>query len=210
MSTDLGDGFFIRLATPADHAALKHICLATGDAGNDATAREDDPDLLGLIYAVPYQIYDPRFAFLVEGAAGPAGYVLGALDTAAFNARLMAEWYPKLQADVADAPADRSTWRGSDQYRWLIHHPEVDLPDDLALYPSHAHIDLLPQTRGKGIGRKAMATLEAALRDAGSPGLHLYIDPRNRNAWRFYEAIGFRRFEAPSIPRTAVCFVKPL
>ena len=210
MSTDLGNGFAIRLATPDDHAALKRICLETGDAGKDATAREDDPDLLGLVYAVPYQIYEPRFAFIIESEAGPAGYVLGALDTAAFNARLAAEWYPELRSRVADAPNDRGSWTGSDQFRFLIHHPHMGMAADLARYPSHAHIDLLAGARGRGIGRKAMATLESALRDAGSPGLHLFIDPRNRNAWHFYEAVGFTRLEAPTIARTAVCFVKPL
>lgn len=210
MRTDLGHGFSIRLATPDDHAALKRICLETGDAGRDATTREDDPDLLGLIYAVPYQIYDPRFAFIVDSVAGPAGYVLGALDTGLFNARLAADWYPQLQAAVPDAPGDKTLWLGSDQFRWLIHHPHLSTPADLAPYPSHAHIDLLPETRRKGIGRKAMTTLESAMRDAGSPGLHLYIDPRNRKAWRFYEAIGYERLQASSIPRTAVCFVKTL
>jgi ribosomal protein S18 acetylase RimI-like enzyme len=210
VSTDLGNGSAIRLATPADHAALKRICLETGNAGKDASAREDDPDLLGLIYAVPYQIYEPRFAFIIEDVAGPQGYVLGALDTAAFNHRLAAEWYPKLQAEIARPPGDRASWTGSDQYRHLIHSPDFAVPVDLGPYPSHAHIDLRPAARGKGIGRGAMARLEAALRMAGSPGVHLYIDPRNRNAWHFYEAIGFTRFEAPSIARTAVCFVKAL
>lgn len=210
MSTGPGNGFAIRLATTADHDALRRICLLTGDAGKDASAREDDADLLGLIYAVPYQLYEPRFAFIVESETGPFGYVLGALDTAAFNARLAAEWYPKLRAAYPDAPADQDAWQGSDQFRWMVHHPDFAVPEDLAPYPSHAHIDLLPEAQGRGLGRKAMATLEGALRDAGSPGVHLYIDPRNRNAWRFYEAVGFTRLVAPSIGRDSVCFVKRL
>ncbi|MEI9900629.1 MAG: hypothetical protein WDN31_11475 [Hyphomicrobium sp.] len=86
MNLDLGGGFHIRQATAADHGALNLVCLRTGDAGKDATAREDDPDLLGLIYAAPYQALEPDFAFAVDGPNGVCGYVLGALDTATFNA----------------------------------------------------------------------------------------------------------------------------
>ncbi|CCV13290.1 hypothetical protein MESS4_530096 [Mesorhizobium sp. STM 4661] len=116
--------FFLRQATEADHPALAAICLKTGDAGNDATDREDALDLLGLIYTIPYQVLEPDLAFIVDGPAGASGYLLGAADTHAFNARLAAEWYPCLQARVGDPGSDRSRWRGSDWVRHLIHHPD--------------------------------------------------------------------------------------
>ena len=46
------------------------VCLKTGDAGQDATAREDDPQLLGLIFAIPYQVLEPDFAFVIDGPNG--------------------------------------------------------------------------------------------------------------------------------------------
>src|SRR5690606_2058664 len=51
----LGGGFSLRKAQWSDYGALNRVCLLTGDSGKDASGREDDPDLLGLIYAVPYQ-----------------------------------------------------------------------------------------------------------------------------------------------------------
>ena len=191
MILDLGEGFALRQATATDHADLATVCLKTGDAGQDATAREDDPQLLGLIYAIPYQVLEPDFAFVIEGPNGVSGYVLGAPDTQAFNARLAADWYPRLQERVADAGPDPTRWRGSDWARHLIHHPDFGFPAALAAYPAHGHIDLLPQARGKGIGRRAMAVLEQRLAAAGSSGLFMQLDLRNDNARAFYHAVGF-------------------
>src|SRR5687768_5326161 len=86
MVFDFGDGYRLRAALAEDHAALNMVCLKTGDSGKDATAREDDPDLLGLIYAVPYQVYEPDFAFVIDGPNGVCGYILGAPDTAGIYA----------------------------------------------------------------------------------------------------------------------------
>ena len=191
MILDFGEGFSLRQANAADHADLAMVCLKTGDAGQDATAREDDPQLLGLIFAIPYQVLEPDFAFVVDGPNGVSGYVLGAPDTQAFNARLAAEWYPRLQERAADSGLDPAQWRGSDWCRHVIHHPDFGFPAALAAYPSHGHIDLLPQARGRGIGRRAMAVLEQRLAAVGSSGLFMQLDLRNDNALAFYRAVGF-------------------
>ena len=66
---------------------------------------------------MPYQVLEPDFAFVIEGADGVAGYLFGAPDTAAFNAPLAADWYPRLQRRVGDPGPDRARWRGSDWAR---------------------------------------------------------------------------------------------
>jgi GNAT superfamily N-acetyltransferase len=210
MILDFGDGFFLRQATAADHAALATICLKTGDAGKDATGREDDPDLLGLVYTIPYQVLEPDLAFVIEGPAGVSGYVLGAADTNSFNARLAAEWYPGLQARVADPGPDSSGWRGSDWVRHRIHHPDLSVPQTLAAYPSHGHIDLLPQARGKGIGSQAMAFLEQCLAARGSTGLCLEVMRGNHGALSFYNAIGFEVLQNVGLPRDCIYVGKRL
>lgn len=191
MTLDLGDGLSLRQATADDQDALLRICLETGAAGEDATGREDDPSLLGMIYAVPYQVLAPDFAFVVTRNGEPRGYVLGAPDTLAFKRRLEAEWYPPLRLRVPFPPEDRSQWRGSDWARHMIHRPPSAPRADLAQFPSHGHIDLLPDIRGRGVGRRIMEHLEASLRAAGSPGLHLGVAPANVRALGFYQAVGF-------------------
>ena len=210
MILDFGDGFYLRQARADDHAALCTVCLRTGDAGKDATEREDDPALLGLIYAVPYQVFDPDFAFVVDGPAGISGYLFGALDTLAFNARLASEWYPGLQSRVTDPGFDSTCWRGSDWARHLIHHPDFAVPDFLAAYPSHGHIDLLPEARGRGIGRRSMAFLERCLVARGSSGLWLPVHPLNRDALRFYVDLGFRVLHSPDMQKQSIYLAKRL
>jgi ribosomal protein S18 acetylase RimI-like enzyme len=210
MLIDLGDGYRIRLAQASDQAALSTICLKTGAAGQDASAREDDPELLGLVYALPYPIFEPAFAFVVEGAAGVCGYVLGAFDTARFNARLAAEWYPDLQLRVPQPDAYRAKWKGSDWLRHHIHNPPGAPFRALAAYPSHAHIDLMPAIQGRGFGRRLLTLLEERLARAGSPGLHLGLDPKNINALRFYEALGYVRLRGGDLPPEACIVGKSL
>lgn len=210
MTLDLGGGFFLRHATAADHAALCAVCLKTGDAGKDATAREDDPGLMGLIYAVPYQVFEPDFAYVVDGPNGVAGYLLGTPDTRAFNARLAAEWYPALRKRVADPGANRSRWRGSDWIRHRIHHPDSAVAEPLAPYPAHGHIDLLPEARGKGIGARCMAFLERRLAQAGAHGMHLDVHPANAGAQRFYRRLGFEVLTGGGLPEGSVIMGKTL
>lgn len=210
MRIDLGDGFALRRAHATDHAAMRLVCLKTGDNGKDAGGREDDPDLLGTIYAVPYQVLEPDFAFVVENDNGVCGYVLGALDTPDFNCRLEHDWFAPLRRHLHDPGPDQSRWRGSDWARYLIHHPQYTFPPALHPYPSHGHIDLLPQAQGRGIGRKAMAMLMRQLCDAGSPGLFLEVSPLNRRARHFYAKLGFATLRSADLPRHSTFMARAL
>lgn len=210
MILDFGGGYFLRHATAADHPALCRVCLKTGAAGADATEREDDPDLMGQIYAVPYQVLEPDLAFAVDSPAGVAGYLFGARYTATFNARLAAEWYPALQRRIADAGPDRARWKGSDWARHAIHHPDFSIPTPLAAYPSHGHIDLLAPARGRGIGRRAIGFLEGRLTEVGSTGIFLDVHPLNTGAQAFYAGLGYRRVEGAGSPQTSLFMAKRL
>lgn len=210
MAVDCGDSYRLRAATAEDHAALCMVCLKTGDSGKDATAREDDPDLLGLIYAVPYQVYAPEFAFVVDGPNGVCGYILGALDTPRFYERVAAEWYPPLAARLTDPGSDESRWQGSDWARHAIRHPEFVYPEVLHRYPAHGHIDLLEEARGRGIGRRGMEQVMAKLAAAGAKGMHLQVSPVNRGAQAFYRKLGFEVLKDPVLPRHTTFMVTGL
>lgn len=210
MTVDLGGGFSLRRAAADDHAAMRMVCLRTGDSGKDATGREDDPDLLGMLYAVPYQVLEPDFAFVVETEGGVCGYVLGALDTPHFNRQLERDWFAPLRQQVSDPGPDQSRWRGSDWARYRIHHPELVFPPALRPYPSHGHIDLLPEAQGRGIGRQAMEILMHGLATAGSPGLFLGVSPTNRRARHFYAKLGFATLTSADLPRRTTFMARRL
>ncbi|MBN9308979.1 MAG: GNAT family N-acetyltransferase [Devosia sp.] len=211
MVVELGGGYRLRQAEASDHAAMEMVCLRTGDSGADATAREDDPRLLGLIYAVPYQVFAPEFAFVIEGPNGVCGYVLAVTDSAAYYAWAQREWFPGIAATVADPGPDKATWtRGSDWARYEIHHPDFTYPEALHPYPAHGHIDLLPEAQGRGFGRRALEHVMAALARAGAPGMHLGVSTSNHAALAFYERLGFARLTGPGAPTHAVYMVKAL
>jgi GNAT superfamily N-acetyltransferase len=167
------------------------VCLKTGDSGRDATHIQDDPDLLGQVYAVPYQVGVPDFAYVLEDAKGVCGYLFGTPDTAAFHRFLTREWFPPLRQGLRDPGPDPAEWRGSDWVRAIIHRPPGLPPIDLVRYPAHGHIDLLPRARGQGVGRRAMQHLMAELAKSGAPGMHLEVSDANRNALDFYRRLDF-------------------
>jgi ribosomal protein S18 acetylase RimI-like enzyme len=207
---DFGGDYALRQARWADSAALNRVCLLTGDSGKDASAREDDPDLLGLIYAVPYQVFSPDYAFVVEGPGGVCGYVLGTPDSARFYERMATEWFPPLAKRLRDPGPDEAQWVGSDWARRAIHHPQFVYPAVLHEYPAHGHIDLLEEARGKKIGSRALRHMMGRLAGAGISGMHLQVSPRNEGALAFYRTLGFSRLEHETLPEDTVFMVRRL
>ncbi len=170
-----------------DEYAVYDICLRTGEAGADASDLYEDPRLLGHVYAGAYLRFAPEFASVVD-EGGVLGYVLGVVDTREFEQRCEEEWWPRLRKQYPD-PESPST--PDERLMQQIHHQHPAPEEVVAAYPSHLHIDLLPQAQGKGYGRALMETLVEELIAAESPGVHLGIDLRNEGAQQFYPKLGF-------------------
>lgn len=184
----------IRPYRPEDLPALYEICLKTGDSGADGTHLYVDPMVIGEIYAAPYGILNPSLAFVAEDEDGVAGYIVGAADTHAFEARLEAEWWPSrrpLYADPSDVPPTRWT---PDQVRaWQIHHPRPTPQAVVDAAPAHLHINLLPRLQGQGIGTRFVDTWRAAVAAEGVARIHLGCSIDNHRALRFYDRYGWTR-----------------
>ncbi|SEG18033.1 Acetyltransferase (GNAT) family protein [Actinacidiphila yanglinensis] len=186
----------VRPYRPADLPALYDICLRTADGGADATASyaELDRDLVGAIFAAPYAVLEPDLAFVVdEGDGQPVGYILGAADTAAFVKRFRAEWLPTV-AGRWPAPPDGSAAEpatATELMTLLLHTPERMVLPDLATYPAHLHLDLLPRAQRSGHGRALMTAYLAALAAKGVPAVHLGMLTTNTPARAFYDRLGF-------------------
>jgi len=182
----------IRPFRATDLAALYRIALATGDGGKDAGALYRDPKLLGHIYGGSYAVLCPETVFVAEDDGCVAGYIVGAADTRAFEARLEAEWWPALR-EAYPIPADMPlAQRTLDQRRIHTFHRRRRTPHEITTaYPSHLHINLLPSLRGRGVGRALMDSWLGAVAGAGSTGVHLAVGVGNLRAIRFYNAYGF-------------------
>jgi GNAT superfamily N-acetyltransferase len=182
----------LRPVRPEDEPAVYHICLKTGDNGQDGAAfYRDDPDALGRIFAGPYLRFSPELGVILEDDLGVCGYALGALNSREFFARCDAEWRPTLCARYAAPTGDPTRWTRVQQIHQLYHHPDYFCPEPYALFPSHLHIDLLVRAQGRGYGRRMLSQVMENLRGRGSPGVHVGVSPLNVAAQGFYQRLGF-------------------
>jgi ribosomal protein S18 acetylase RimI-like enzyme len=175
----------IRPYRPADRDALYDICVRTADAGDDARGHYSHDNLMGDLFAVPYAALEPDMAFVVDDGRGRAvGYIVGTKDTATFVRRYAAEWTPLAGPRYGDDERDREMLR-------LLHHPEHMLVADLAGYPAHLHMNVLPAFQRRGHGRGLMETFLAAANRAGAERVWLGMLTVNVRARAFYDRLGF-------------------
>ena len=207
----MGGGTRIRPARPDDLEAIYRVCLLTGDSGADASHLYRDPKLVGHVFAAPYAVLEPESALVLEDEAGVGGYILGAFDTLAFEAKMEAQWWPSLRPRYADPTGDPAAWSLDQVRAWQIHHPRPPPTRLTDPYPSHLHIDMLPRFQGRGLGKAMMDRWLGMIRDRGSRGVHLGVSPVNHRALRFYRAYGLTEFRFPNPrPDSAIYFVADL
>jgi ribosomal protein S18 acetylase RimI-like enzyme len=193
----------IRRYHESDEAAVRRICLLTGDNGGDATPLYPDADLLSDIFAIPYTAIDPELCFVAVNTEADkpggrvVGYIVGTVDSVTYVERYLEEWLPRVrdrhqeppqQPDRVDDPQGAVAWR--------LHHPEFD-SRVVGDYPAHLHINLLPEAQGKGGGRALMEAFLNAARERGAEGAHLYVSLNNTNARAFYAHLGFEPLVLP-------------
>ncbi len=204
MTAEAAGQFRIRPARTDDHDEvdrLYNICLWTGAEGDGAQHLYEDPRLLGEIYLGAYLAFEPELAFVLETDDGSAlGYVLGARDTVGFEEVLKQQWWPALQEryPLGSFPGGSH----DEKLVRMIHSPQQTDPASIEGFPAHLHVDILPEGRGGGNGRRLLETLFAALRDLGVEGVHLNVSPENTHAIGFYEHLGFRLLRESSYGKT--------
>jgi GNAT superfamily N-acetyltransferase len=189
--TSIQSSPLLRRALESDRLFLYSVCLRTGDSGQDGSHLFNDPHLLGSIYVGPYLSFSKQFSFCLVNSVG-VGYVLGVLDTRSFEKVCEEHWWPQIR--------DKYPLKNLEKYREnerelilsQIHsRPQLDV-DLVENYPSHLHIDLMPDVQGKGYGVVMVNRLLYALTEAGSIGVHLTMHKDNRRAFSFYEKMGFK------------------
>ena len=149
---------------------------------------------------------------VVEDDAGVAGFAVGAIDTANWEARLEREWWPSLRRRYPDPegpPADRT----ADERRCaMIHHPELTPPAIVRSYPAHLHLNLLPRLQRQGQGARLLQAWLELASAMGAQAVHVGVNRANLPALRFWTAHGFTPLTADGgAVRTAwlgrpVCF----
>ncbi|MBA2813597.1 GNAT family N-acetyltransferase [Streptomyces sp. KM273126] len=184
-----------------DREALDDICIRTAHSGRDSRPVYADPGIFPVVFAAPYVQLEPELAFVVDDGQGRAvGYILGTADTARFAEDFRTKWLP-LVADRYPEPVGAPS-TPDEAIIQLLHRPERMVVPEVAAYPAHLHIDLLPEWQGRGHGRALMRTFLGALQDRGVPTVHLAMATANAPARAFYGRLGFHEIEVPDSGQT--------
>lgn len=190
-----GAAMSIRPYRASDRDAVYEICVRTGAAGQDARGRFSTDDLIPDIYAGPYLKLEPQHAYVLDNGRRAVGYVIGTASTAEFAAAYRRDWLPRVRARYqppAGEPATEEERKLADLF-----NPERMLLPELAPYPAHLHVDLLPQAQRGGHGRALISTFLASVAAAGAGSCHLLVRPNNPGALLFYAKIGWQRLDLP-------------
>jgi len=148
---------------------VRHVCLAAGSG--------KFPDSVILDVFCNYYIqYEPENCFIAVEDGIARGYIICALDYDRFE-----EVFAKEILKKSGNPLTKMMGKGS--LESLKKYREE--------YPAHLHIDLDPGIQGQGVGTKLMEALISHLKEKHVKGVMFGVDPKNENAIRFYEKMGF-------------------
>ncbi|GII95111.1 GNAT family N-acetyltransferase [Sinosporangium siamense] len=193
-----GDGLTIRPYRPSDRDDVVDVCLRTGASGADATGMYSDDTLVADVAALPYLEFAPDLAFVVDDGEHALGYVIGVADTAEFIAWWERNWAPGFAERHPEPgpPTGHAPAITEEMLVWVGLHPEATRIREIADYPAHLHINLLPDLQGRGFGRRLIETFRRALAERGVPALYLGVDSSNTGALAFYARLGFHELRS--------------
>ena len=177
----------LRQATFRDWDALGRVAYQTAYFGEGAARFFPDEALFEDLWTSPYRL-TPHDAFVAEQAGEVTGSIIGAPEQAAYaravTATLLARVLPKLLTGRYRRPFSALP------YLWRLQRNPAPHAD-WARYPAHLHVNLLPQTRGAGVGGALLEAYLGALRRRSVPGVQLSTTLDNAAALRLYARAGF-------------------
>lgn len=192
----------IRTFREQDRPAVRQLALRAGQ-GSPTESLWGHPESEAQIYLEPYMDHEPDSLFLAESAHGLLGYLTGCVDSAAFPSedqriadairthrlilrRAPVVFFARSAFDAASGALRRAPSAGE------LHDPR---------WPSHLHINIVPEARGTGAADGLMAQWFDRLRAVGSPGCYLQTLVENTRAVRFFTRMGFTPHGAtPPVP----------
>jgi len=183
----------------------RELLALFGRAGQGAPASEvwGHEESVAAVYLTPYMDLEPEslFVAVVDGAL--AGYLTGCVDSATFPIESERMQWAMREHRVYLRPRPlaffaRAAWDGL--VAKVRREPTAGELHD-ARWPSHLHINVLPEARGTGAAEGLMTAWLDRLRAVGSPGCYLQTQLENARAVRFFGRSGFEPLGAtPLIP----------
>ena len=186
----------IRPYQPTDRPRLRQLCHDTGYMGASAAWYWRHADSFADIWTGYYTDHEPESLWVATDENRMLGYLAGCVDSrralspATTILRAARRYGLLLRPGTAGF-----LWRGIVDALRPGATPIDEVTDPR--WPSHLHINLRPDARGRGVGKQLMAAWFNRLRAVGSPGCHLGTLAENATAIRFFTSTGFRPLVAP-------------
>lgn len=177
-----------RPAELRDEHRLGEIAHATGYFGDPATRFFPDEALFADLWVRPYLHGGGGASFVVELGGEVQGYILGSPDPAAYRHAVTRTVRQRVLPRLL-AGQYRQPWPG---LLYLLRAALFGGPHaDLALFPAHLHLNLLPAARGQGLSGPLLDLHLARLAELGARGVQLSTTLENAAALRTYRRRGF-------------------
>jgi len=174
----------VRPASRSDLEAIGRVAYATAWLGDSLSGRFTDPALFTELFVRPY--LEVGVAFVAEDAGRVLGYAMAARTRDLPRGLLLPPKLGLLPRLLRLPPRERALLWG------LLTAGAARAP--LRVYPAELHLNLLPEARGKGLGKALLSTLLLALWEEGLPGVQLGTTSENRAALGLYRRLGFREY----------------
>jgi ribosomal protein S18 acetylase RimI-like enzyme len=184
-----------------DRPMVRHVCYATGYMGDSPHWYWRDVESFEDLWTRYYTDREPESAFVATRPDGVVvGYLIGCVDTTRENEfnRLFVHHAVRRYCLLRPGTAGY-LWRTvADVVRDnVIGRRPVPAPFHDKRWPAHLHINLLPEARAGGVGRRLMTLWLDRLRELEVPGCHVDTMAENSRAVAFFEATGFARYRGP-------------
>jgi GNAT superfamily N-acetyltransferase len=186
----------VRPYRAADRGAVRAIAYRAGYMGEPPDWYWRDAISFADIWTAYYTDHEPESAFVAESAGRVVGYLLGCFESARAPSPAVALGRQVIRRFLLFRPGTAGfLWRSIYDTARQGGSPTGELNDPR--WPSHLHMNLLSEARGRGVGAQLMRAWLCRLREVKSPGCHLATLAENTTAVAFFERMGFRHLGAP-------------
>lgn len=182
----------IRAYQAGDRPAVREIACDTAARGEPVERFFHDRELFADVLTRYYTDWEPPAVWIAEQDRRVVGYLTGCLETGRYQQVMARRIIPTATARAIGRGAllHPSAWRllAALVQTWRIGGLRRLLLD---AYPSHLHVNLRPEARGRRIGAALVERFLSQVQAAGSCGVHAAVRSDNGAAQRFFERLGF-------------------
>lgn len=186
--------FRIRPYEPRDRPAVRDICAACAWMGRPDPSHTPDPWIWSEFWTRYFTDREPRHTWMVDAPEGQLGYLTGTLDATCVDRYL--PWlvpgivWRAARRRLLRRPTSRALIRGM---LASVARGEMSPPDGVReACPATFHVNLLPEARGGGLGRRLIEAFLERMRKLGVRGVHVQNLSINAAARRCIRRVGFR------------------